>query len=51
MTVTALTNHGVMEGKGAYSRHARLQAGGTALVLPLLEKAVQAQNSIATISP
>jgi hypothetical protein len=33
--------HGVMEGKGAYNRHAKLPAGGAALALPLLEKAVR----------
>jgi len=31
---------GVMEGKGAYNRYAKLPAGGAALALPLLEKAV-----------
>jgi S-adenosylmethionine-dependent carboxyl methyltransferase len=33
-------SHGVMEGKGAYNRYAKLPAGGAALALPLLEKAV-----------
>lgn len=33
-------SHGVMEGKGAYNKHAKLPAGGAALALPLLEKAV-----------
>jgi hypothetical protein len=33
--------HGVMEGRGAYNRHARLPAGGAALALPFLEKAVR----------
>jgi hypothetical protein len=33
--------HRVMEGKGAYNRHAWIQAGGMALALPLLEEAVQ----------
>ena len=33
--------HGVMEGKGAYNRYARMQASGMALALPLLEEAVQ----------
>jgi len=33
--------HGTMEGKGAYNKHARLQAGGASLALPLLEKAVR----------
>jgi SAM dependent carboxyl methyltransferase len=32
--------HGVMEGKGAYNKHAKLQASGGALALPLWEKAV-----------
>lgn len=30
----------VMEGNGAYNRHAKLPAGGAALAMPLLEKAV-----------
>jgi hypothetical protein len=34
-------SHGVMEGKGAYNRYAKLPAGGAALALPLLEKAVR----------
>lgn len=33
-------SHGVMEGKGAYNKYARLPAGGAALALPLLEAAV-----------
>ena len=32
--------HGVMEGKGAYNRHATLPADGAALALPLLERAI-----------
>jgi hypothetical protein len=32
---------GVMEGKGAYNRCAKLPAGGAALALPLLEEAVR----------
>jgi long-chain acyl-CoA synthetase len=35
------STHGVMEGDGAYNRHARLQATGIALALPLLEEAVR----------
>jgi hypothetical protein len=34
-------SHGVMEGKGAYNRHARLPAGGAALALPFLANAVR----------
>jgi hypothetical protein len=34
-------SHGVMEGMGAYNRHARLPAGGAAFALPHLEKAVR----------
>jgi hypothetical protein len=34
-------SHGVMEGRGAYNRYAKLPAGGAALALPLLEKAVR----------
>ncbi len=33
-------SHGVMEGKGAYNKHARIPAGGSALALPLLENTV-----------
>jgi hypothetical protein len=33
--------HGVMEGKGAYNRHAKLPAGGAALAMPLWEEAVR----------
>ena len=33
--------HGVMEGKGAYNKYAKLPAGGAFLALPLLEKAVR----------
>lgn len=33
--------HGITEGNGAYNRHSALPAGGAALALPLLEKAVQ----------
>jgi S-adenosylmethionine-dependent carboxyl methyltransferase len=35
------SSHGVMEGRGAYNKHARLPAGGAALAMPLLEKAIQ----------
>jgi hypothetical protein len=31
----------VMEGDGAYNRHAKLQAGGASLALPFLEKAIK----------
>jgi hypothetical protein len=34
-------SHGVMEGKGAYNRHAKLPGDGAALALPLLEKAIR----------
>jgi hypothetical protein len=33
-------SHGTTEGKGAYNKHAKLQAGGSAMALPALEKAV-----------
>lgn len=36
----SMPHHGIMEGKGAYNRHARLQSGGIALALPFLERAV-----------
>jgi hypothetical protein len=32
--------HGVREGNGAYNRHAKFQAGGAALAIPFLKKAV-----------
>jgi hypothetical protein len=33
--------HGVMEGKGAYNKHAKIPAGGAALAAPFLERAVR----------
>jgi hypothetical protein len=33
--------HAVMEGQGAYNKHAKLQAEGAALALPVLEKAIR----------
>lgn len=33
--------HGVMEGEGAYNRHAKLAAGGAGIAMPFLEKAVR----------
>jgi SAM dependent carboxyl methyltransferase len=36
-----MPSHGVMEGKGAYNKYAKLPAGGAALALPLLEKAAR----------
>ena len=33
-------SHAVMEGNGAYNKHAKLPADGAALALPLLEKAI-----------
>ncbi len=41
MSNAAAQPHGVMEGKGSYNKHAKLPAGGAALAMPLLEKAVQ----------
>ena len=41
MSVVPLPSHGVMEGKGAYNKYATIPAGGIALALPLLAKAVQ----------
>jgi hypothetical protein len=40
MSKEPMPPHGVMEGKGAYNKHAKLPAGGAALAAPLLEKAV-----------
>src|SRR5580658_3031966 len=39
MSGTATDYHRVMEGKGAYNKHAKLQAGGGALALRQLEEA------------
>jgi hypothetical protein len=41
MSNAAAQPPGVMEGKGSYNKHAKLPAGGAALAMPLLEKAVQ----------
>jgi hypothetical protein len=43
--------HGVMEGKGAYNKYAKLPAGGAALALPLLERAVQSVQLDTTEQP
>jgi hypothetical protein len=40
MPNTPAASHGVMEASGAYNKHAKLPAGGAALAMPLLEKAV-----------
>lgn len=40
MSIQTVLQHGVMEGKGAYNKHARIPAGGAALAIPFLEKAV-----------
>jgi hypothetical protein len=41
MSSTPVLAHGVMEGQGAYNKHAKLPAGGAALAVPFLEKAVR----------
>src|SRR5579864_8026966 len=41
MSRTRGPSHAVMEGSGAYNRHATLPADGAALALPLLEKAIR----------
>jgi hypothetical protein len=41
MSKEATPSHGVMEGKGASNRHAKLPAGGASLAIPLLEAAVR----------
>jgi hypothetical protein len=41
MQEKAATPHGVMEGMGAYNKHAKLPAGGATLALPYLEKAAR----------
>lgn len=41
MSIELVRLHGVMEAKGAYNKNAKLPAGGAALTMPLLEKAVQ----------
>jgi SAM dependent carboxyl methyltransferase len=40
-SIGASPSHGVMEGNGAYNRHAAIQAGAAALATPLLEKALR----------
>ncbi|HEV3061724.1 MAG TPA: hypothetical protein VGY48_25965 [Vicinamibacterales bacterium] len=51
MSNEAAPSHGVMEGHGAYNRHARLPAGGAAMALPSLEKAVQSLQIDASDQP
>lgn len=51
MPSTPALTHGVTEGKGAYNRHSALQAGGAALALPFLEKAVQSMELDAEEQP
>jgi hypothetical protein len=41
MSEQAFPPHGVMEGKGAYNRHARVQASGVSLAVPFLESAAR----------
>jgi hypothetical protein len=41
MSDKLISTSSVMEGKGAYNKHVKLPAGGAALALPLLEKAIQ----------
>ena len=41
MQTELLASHGVMEGKGAYNRHAQIPAGGAVLALPSLKEAVR----------
>jgi hypothetical protein len=41
MSATVVSSHGVMEGGGSYNLHAKVQAGGANLALPLLEEAVE----------
>jgi hypothetical protein len=41
MAAKPAPSHGVMEGRGAYNKYAKIPAGGSALALPLLESAVR----------
>ena len=41
VTSTSVRDHGVMEGKGAYNKYAKIPAGGGVLALPSWEKAVR----------
>jgi SAM dependent carboxyl methyltransferase len=41
MSEKLISTSSVMEGKGAYNKHVKLPAGGAALALPLLAKAIQ----------
>ncbi len=51
MSNEATPPHGVMEGKGAYNKHAKLPAGGAALAVPLLEKAARSVDLYAGDQP
>jgi hypothetical protein len=42
MSQQSTSSHGVMEGKGAYNRHAVIPADGGALAMPDLAKAIYA---------
>jgi len=41
LSTATISTHGVMEGRGFYNRHARIQAGGADLALPYLEGAAR----------
>ena len=41
MQTELVAQHGVMEGGGAYNRHAKVPAAGGNLALPFLEQAVR----------
>lgn len=45
MSTTPMHSHGVMEGDGAYNRHATIPARGIALALPFLEEVVTQVDS------
>lgn len=51
MSKEAALSHGVMEGKGSYNKHAKLPAGGAAMAMPSLEKAVQGVQLDASDQP
>lgn len=51
MSNEAASSHGVMEGKGSYNKHAKLPAGGAAMAMPSLEKAVQSLQLDASEQP
>lgn len=51
MQVERIVAHGVMEGEGAYNKHATMPADGAALASPLLEQAVRGVHLFSSDDP